>query len=113
MMMRRYFFPACIIIATLISCGSSQKAQQAKDAKENALFNKWLKHSKSELTRAWGPPDSTVTDGKRGEILIYKERVDFKSVMNENYTGTLYSFRKQMYVNADSIIYNWKVWRRK
>lgn len=112
-MIKKYFFPAYIFIAILISCTSSQKAQQAQDAKENALFNKWIKHSKAELTRAWGQPDSSVSDGKRGEILIYKERVDFKSVMNENYTGTQFSFRKQMYVNADSIIYNWKAWRRK
>jgi len=102
-----------ILIAILISCASSQKVQQERDAKEDALFNKWLKHSKAELIQTWGQPDSTLSDGKRGEILIYKERVDYKSVMNENYTGPQFSFRKEMYVNSDSIIYYWRAWRRK
>lgn len=100
-------------LAMLISCGSSEKARIASDAKEDALLNKWLKHSKAELVQRWGHPDSTITDGKAGEILIYKEKADYKSVMNENYTGPQYSFRKEMYVNADSLIYHWKVWRRK
>jgi len=102
-----------LIITLLIRCGSSEKARKAQDAKEDALFNKWLNHSKSELIKTWGQPDSTVTDGKRGEILIYKEGIDFKSVMNEKYTGPQISFRKEMYINADSIIYNWKAWRKK
>lgn len=102
-----------ILIAILISCASSQKVQQERDAKEDALFNKWLNHSKAELIQKWGQPDSTVSDGRKGEILIFKERVDYKSVMNEKYTGTQFSFRKEMYVNADSIIYNWKSRRRK
>ena len=111
--MKKYFFHLCIIITVFISCGPSQKTKREWDAKENALFNKWLNHSKAELIQNWGQPDSTTSDGKAGEILIYKERIDYKSVMNENYTGTQFSFRKQMYVNADSIIYNWRAWRRK
>lgn len=98
------------ILLILMGCSSSQKAS---DAKENALFNKWLQHPKSQLINTWGLPDSTMPDNKGGEILIYKERIDYKSVMNEKYTGTQYSFRKEMYVNADSIIYFWKSKRRK
>lgn len=101
---------SCIIIATLIGCGPSQKVL---DAKEDALFNKWLNHSKTELIQAWGQPDSAKTDGKSGEILIYKEGIDYKSVMNGKYTGKQYSFRREMYINADSLIYYWKAWRRK
>lgn len=108
-MMNR-FLAACFLTVILISCGPSQKVM---DAKEDALFNKWIGHSKSELIQAWGQPDSVNADGKKGEILIYKERIDYKSVMNENYTGKQYSFRKEMYINADSVIYSWKAWRRK
>ncbi len=52
-------------------------------------------------------------DGKNGEILLYKEHLDYVSVMNGNYTGLQYSFKKEMFINADSIIYYWKAWRRK
>ena len=99
-----------MIIAAFAGCGPSQ---QVLDAREDALFNKWLNHSKRELVQTWGEPDSTLSDGKRGEILIYKERIDFKSVMDEKYTGKQYSIRKEMYINSDSLIYNWKAWRRK
>ena len=108
-MMKKLFF-SCIITTTFFSCGPSQKVL---DAKEDALFNKWLNHSKAELIQGWGQPDSTQADGKGGEVLIYKERVDYKSVMNQNYTGKQYSFRKEMFINADSVIYYWKAWRRK
>lgn len=60
-----------------------------------------------------GQPDSVISDGKNGEILIYKQRTGGASVMNGNYTGKQYSFRKEMFVNADSVIYYWKAWRRK
>ncbi|MDQ6756421.1 MAG: hypothetical protein M3004_05755 [Bacteroidota bacterium] len=99
-----------IVIITFISCTPSQKA---RDAKENALFNKWLNKPKALLIKNWGQPDSTITDKRGGEILIYKEGVDYKSVMNEKYTGTQFSYRREMYVNADSLIYYWKSWRRK
>lgn len=106
--MKFYLYLAVVI--TLMSCGSSQKA---RDAKENALFNKWLHKPKSLLVKTWGEPDSTVTDRKGGEILIYKEGIDARSVMNQKYTGNQFSFRKEIYVNADSLIYYWKTWRRK
>jgi len=102
-----------LVIAILISCTSSQKIQKERDAKEDALFNKWLNHSKAQLVQNWGQPDSIASDKKGGEILIYKEGVNYKSVMNGKYTGPQVSFRKEMFVNADSVIYNWKAWRRK
>jgi hypothetical protein len=111
--MKKYTLLFWITMVFLNSCGTSEKARKAMDAKEDALFNKWVKRTKAELVQTWGQPDSTITDGKAGEILIYKERVDYKSVMNENYSGPQYSFRKEMYVNADSLIYFWKAWRRK
>lgn len=101
---------AVIVITLFTRCGPSQKTL---DAREDALFNKWLRHSKRELIQSWGQPDSTRPDGKNGEVLIYKEAIDFVSVMNEKYTGKLYSFRREMFVNADSMIYYWKAWRRK
>lgn len=93
----------------LISCSPSNKLS---DAKEDALFNQWLNRPKSQLIRQWGSPDSVTTDGKNGEILIYKEGINFLSVMNEKYTGPQYSFRKEMFINADSVVYHWKAWRR-
>ncbi len=102
-----------LILGILTSCSSSQKIQKANDAKENAIFNRWMHHSKAELTNRWGQPDSISTDGKGGLVLIYKEGIDYKSVMNGRYTGPQYSLRKEMYINADSIIYNWKAVRRK
>jgi hypothetical protein len=108
--MKQCFLYLCLLIVVLIHCTSSQKAQ---DAKENALFNKWLNKPKSLLLQNWGKPDSIKSDGKGGQILIYKEGIDYKSVMNEKYTGKQFSFRKEMYVNANSLIYNWKAWRRK
>lgn len=107
--MKRLFF-TCIVTAVCISCGPSQKSLNAK---EDALFNKWLHHSKAQLIQAWGQPDSARADGKGGEVLIYKEGIDYKSVMNGKYTGKQYSFRKEMFINADSLIYYWKAWRRK
>ena len=105
----KYTLFACSLLL-LVGCSPSQKAL---DAKEDALFNKWLHQPKALLVKQWGQPDSTVTDGKGGEILIYKERIDPKSVMNEKYTGKQYSFRKEMYIHSDSSIYYWKAWRRK
>ena len=107
--MNKLFF-TCIVTAVCISCGLSQKTLNAR---EDALFNKWLRHSKAELVQAWGQPDSARADGKGGEVLIYKEGIDYKSVMNGKYTGKQYSFRKEMFINADSLIYYWKAWRRK
>ena len=109
-MMKKDLFLLCLIISALISCGPSQKVL---DAKEDAIFNKWLKHPKSQLVQHWGQPDSISNDRKGGEILIYKEGIDYKSVMNQKYTGSLYSFRKEMFVNADSLIYYWKAYRKK
>ena len=107
--MKSYFL-LLLPFSMLLSCTPSGKIT---DTKENAAFNKWLHHTKAELVRAWGQPDSTRPDGKKGEILVYKEGVDYKSVMNQKYTGPQYSFRKEMYVNADSLIYYWKAWRKK
>ena len=105
----KYFLMASLGLL-ILACSSSQKA---RDAKEDALFNKWLHHSKTELIQAWGQPDSIKSDGKRGEILIYKEGTDASSVMNGKYTGKQFSFRKEMYISADSVIYYWRSWRRK
>ncbi len=109
--MNKPFFILCVIISVLSTgCGPSQKA---RDTTENALFNKWIGQPKTQLVKQWGQPDSLAPDGKNGQILIYKEGLDYMSVMNEKYTGLQYSFRKEMFINADSIIYNWKAWRRK
>ncbi len=108
--MKFIFFVLCMITVLLISCGPSRKAI---DAKEDSSFNKWINHSKSQLVRQWGQPDSVMPDGRNGEVLIYKEGIDFLSVMNEKYTGPQHSFRKEMFVNADSLIYHWRAWRRK
>jgi len=108
--MKKFLLKIAIIIPAIFSCSSSNKVY---DTKENALLNKWLNHSKSELRQRWGIADSTMSDGKHGEILIYKQGVDYKSVMNGKYTGTQYSFRKEMFVGPDSIIYYWKTLRRK
>ena len=99
-----------ILFVLYYSCGSSKSAL---DRKENKLFNQWVGHSKNQLVTQWGEPDSTRSDGKNGEVLIYIERTDIQSVMNEEFTGKLYSPRKEMFVNADSVIYAWRAWRRK
>ena len=108
--MKRDLLLLCVIISALTSCGPSQKVF---DAKEDVIFNKWLNHPKAQLIQAWGQADSIRSDGKGGVVLIYKEGIDYKSVMNQKYTGTQYSLRKEMFVNADSLIYYWKAWRRK
>lgn len=102
----------CLFILTVIlfGCAASHKAD---DAKEDRAFNKWLNHSRSEFVQQIGQPDSTMPDGKGGEVLIYKEATNYKSVMDSKYTGLQYSFRKEIYVNADSLIYDWRAWRRK
>lgn len=108
--MRKFLLLSFITLVLLSACGPSRKAS---DAKEDRLLNQWIKQPKSLLIKQWGKPDSLMSDGRNGEILIYKEGVDFLSVMNESYTGKQYSPRKEMYVNADSAVYHWKVWRRK
>ena len=110
-MNRHFLFTVSLIL--FCSCTSARKEQIARDKKEDALFNQWLHHPKSQLIQQWGQPDSSMSDGKGGEILIYKEGVDYKSVMNGKFTGTQYSFRKEMFVNADSVIYSWRSKRRK
>ena len=112
-MFKRLLYIFCCLVLLFSACRSSRKAQIAYDAKEDALFNAWINHPRSELIRVLGTPDSIAPDGKGGQILIYKEKVDYKSVMNSNYTGTQYSFRKEMYVTRDSIIYSWRARRRK
>ena len=83
--MKKSLFILCVISSVLpAGCGPSQKA---RDTKENALFNKWIGHSKTQLVKQWGQPDSLAPDGKNGQILIYKEGLDYMSVMNEKYTG--------------------------
>ncbi|MEO8109414.1 MAG: hypothetical protein ABI594_05260 [Ginsengibacter sp.] len=104
------FLSGILCIILIISCTSSRRVH---DAKANALFNEWLGHSKSELVNQWGQPDSVSADGKNGQILLYKEHLDYVSVMNGNYTGPQYSFKKEMFINSDSTIYYWKAWRRK
>lgn len=99
----------CICTLAIVSCGPSKKVF---DAKEDALLNQWLKQPKSQLLKQWGLPDSVMSDGRNGEILIYKEDVSIASVMSNRYTGLQYSFRKEMYINPDSLIYHWRVWRR-
>lgn len=111
--MKKYLIYLIIFTTVMHSCRNSQKIQRARDLKEDALFNKWINHSKAQLVNQWGQPDSTMPDGKGGQILIYKEGVDYKSVMSGKYTGPQYSFRKEMYVNADSTIYSWRSRRRK
>ena len=110
MKLQRIFYLFSSFILIIMSCTPSSKIL---DKKEDALFNQWLGHPKSQLIQRWGLPDSTFTDGKAGQILLYKEAIDYKSVMNSKYTGPQISFRKEMYVNADSIVYNWRAWRRK
>ncbi len=83
------------------------------DARENAIFRQWVGQPKSLLTQRWGVPDSTRPDGGSGEILLYLEHTDPFSVMEGTYTGNEYSFKKEMFVNSDSIIYHWKAWRKK
>lgn len=108
--MRKYIFILPVILTAFSACGPSRKAT---DKKADAIFNEWINQPKSQLVEQLGKPDSIISDGKNGEVLIYKERVGGASVMNGNYTGRQYSFRKEMFVNADSVIYYWKAWRRK
>ena len=107
--MKKYL-PFLLIAMVVQSCASSQKAD---DVIENKRFNAWLHHPKSELVYRWGAPDSIFKDGKGGEILLYKEAIDYKSVMNNRYTGKQISFRKEMFINSDSLIYDWRALRRK
>ncbi len=88
-----FFLPCAIFIILLISCSSSRKAH---DAKANALFNEWLGHSKSELVTQWGKPDSVSADGKNGQILLYKEHLDYVSVMNGLHGNILISLKKKV-----------------
>lgn len=99
-----------IVISSVFSCSPSR---QKMNAYENAIFDEWIGHTREQLTAQWGVPDSIRSDGKGGEILMYTEATDYQSVMNGNYTSKLYSPKKEMYINADSLIYSWKAWRRK
>ena len=99
-----------VAITAFSACGPSRRTS---DKKANAIFNEWINQPKSQLVAQLGQPDSIMSDGKNGQILIYKERTGPESVMNGNYTGRQYSFRKEMFVNADSVVYYWKAWRRK
>ena len=82
--MKKILLILCVVLIVLAGCGPSRKAI---DAREDSILNQWLKQPKSLLVRQWGQPDSLMSDGRNGEILIYKEGIDFLSVMNERYTG--------------------------
>lgn len=108
-MIKNYYFILTVLLI-ISSCGPSRKAT---DRREDALFNSWLHHSKSELVQAWGMPDSVIAKSNGGEIFVYKERLGITDVMNENYSGKQYSYRKEMYINTDSTIYYWRAFRHK
>ena len=69
--------------------------------KEEETMNSWLRSHKSELIRAWGPPERTTSDGKDGEILIYEQTINFP----EPY-GPMTRMR-MFYVQQNGIIYDW------
>ena len=41
--------------------------------KMNTLMDSWSGHNVNDLIASWGPPNSTMSDGQGGQILIYDQ----------------------------------------
>jgi len=80
-----------LLFITLASCVS------VKDA-----MNSWLGQSKQEVVLKWGPPNSTTSDGNKGEIYVYATQC---SRLN----GQVYWYYRMLYLNEKEKVYYWMV----
>ena len=79
----------------LISCATGR---------EQATMDSWLKRSKAELIREWGPPASSSSYGHGIEILSYKlERTYPIAASGKPSTQVMGNFN-QFYISSDGAI---------
>jgi hypothetical protein len=99
------------------------------------MMDSWVGNNYRDVIAAWGPPTSTIDDGKGGQILIYQEgrtsetttsyptlSTDFRVPnsplprhsmgitmpgSSSTQTGS-YATTRSFYVNEKGIIYNWR-----
>lgn len=81
---------AAVLLVTLLltSCASAI----------NKKMESWLGHHQSELIQAWGPPHQTVSDGRRGTVLIYGSYVNLgqtPGTVQPNGAGVQYTYPQQ------------------
>lgn len=103
--------------------------------KMNKMMDSWVGCNYRDLMAAWGPPASTIDDGKGGQILIYQEgrtsentssapsystsfRVPNSPLPHQTMGLTMpgssstqtsnYATTRSFYVNQKGIIYNWR-----
>lgn len=87
-------------------------------------MNSWLGKDQHQLIMAWGPPTSTASDGKDGQILVwtdYRQHAGYSTTSvsrgsrfspataNTYYAPpTTSQFSKLIYVDANGVIYHWR-----
>jgi hypothetical protein len=98
-----------LLLLLTISCDPSH-AQSRKKIKK--VMDSWLGDTKQALYLSWGPPAVVTSDGSKGEILIYSQRVYNDNTYN--FGGNPVRFKqdyyinRMMYVNAEGIVYSWR-----
>ena len=112
-----------LVICSLVLIGCGQSTKQIMDS--------WKGHHVSSLIRSWGPPHQVVSDGARGEIYIWRSRVNIPLAKGKKETrGTVthypHSSRfkskttyippvvlkgdkvRMFWVDSQGIIYHWR-----
>lgn len=79
------------------------------------IMDSWLGNTKHELIQKWGPPTSTSSDGAKGEVLTYSNRIYtpgyYISMGSPNSSwmpGEDYYINRMMYVDSNGVIYSWR-----
>ena len=101
------------ISTILVGCYSysqpNYKAQFEAQQKElEEIMASWKGSHKKELIQSWGAPDRYESDGGGGQKLIWEQQ---KAIRISNGSASLQkviTHSKQMYVDADGIIYHWR-----
>ena len=79
----------------LISCATGRK---------QATMDSWLKRSKAELIREWGPPTSSSSYGHGIEVLSYKRYSTRPIAAFENPSTQVMGNFNQFYISSDGAI---------
>lgn len=84
------------------------------------MMESWVGEHKADLIAQWGPPDRVASDGRGGEVLIYREYVRTGQTPGRASTtatgDVVYTAPQQQghervrmfYANPEGIIYRWR-----
>lgn len=99
-MKTRLFF--LITLISILSCNSTQN-----------VMDSWNGQTKQHLILKWGPPNSVVSDGGTGEIVIYATQRHSQGIPQYGVPPSNYWDNKYFYVNSEGKIYHWLIKKEK